>query len=139
MLQSVRDLLAHDSFARETGVEITHVEPGKASARLLVGPKHLNGAGICQGGALFTLADTAFAAAANSHRHVTVSTCANMAFLRPAGEGWLYAEAVEAFSHERLPYYVVEIRNASGDLVAQMTSHGYCTRTPVPGAELKKE
>ena len=54
-------LSTHDRFAAETGVELLDVREGCARARMLIEPRHLNGGGVCQGGALFTLADLAFA------------------------------------------------------------------------------
>ena len=53
-----------DRFASAAGVELLEIKEGYARARMLVQPKHLNGGGVCQGGAVFTLADLAFAAAA---------------------------------------------------------------------------
>ena len=55
-----------DRFASAAGVELLEIKEGYARARMLVQPKHLNGGGVCQGGAIFTLADLAFAAAASA-------------------------------------------------------------------------
>ena len=55
-----------DRFATGIGVELLEVRGGRAVARLVVGPQHLNAAGVVQGGAVFGLADFAFAVASNS-------------------------------------------------------------------------
>ena len=60
-MKTLKDMLSHDRFAAEAGVELLEVREGYAKARMLVTDKHLNGGGVCQGGALFTLADLAFA------------------------------------------------------------------------------
>ena len=67
-MKTLKEMLSHDRFAAEAGVELLEVREGYAKARMLVTDKHLNGGGVCQGGALFTLADLAFAAVANSRK-----------------------------------------------------------------------
>lgn len=56
-----------DRFAKSIGAQLTTVREGYACAELTVEERHLNGAGVCQGGVMYTLADLAFAAVANSH------------------------------------------------------------------------
>ena len=68
---TLSELLKNDRFARAAGVEILDIRPGYAKARMKVTEKHLNAGGVCQGGALFTLADLAFAAVANSRGRLT--------------------------------------------------------------------
>ena len=63
---TLKEMLSADRFAAEAGVELLEISPGYAKARMKVTEKHLNAGGVCQGGALFTLADLAFAAVANS-------------------------------------------------------------------------
>ena len=53
---TLSELLQNDRFAREAGVELLDIRPGYAKARMEVTPRHLNAAGVCQGGAIFTLA-----------------------------------------------------------------------------------
>ena len=124
-MRSLKELLAEDHFASCTGVELMEIKPGYAKARMLVTERHLNAGGVCQGGALFTLADLAFAAVANSHNQLTLSLSANITFLRPAREGYVYAEAVEVFNHARVPFIEVRIHDEEDALVAVFTSSGY--------------
>ena len=124
-MRSLKELLAEDHFASCTGVELMEIKPGYAKARMLVTKRHLNAGGVCQGGALFTLADLAFAAVANSHNQLTLSLSANITFLRPAREGYVYAEAVEVFNHARVPFIEVRIHDEEDALVAVFTSSGY--------------
>ena len=124
-MKTLKDMLSHDRFAAEAGVELLEVREGYAKARMLVTDKHLNGGGVCQGGALFTLADLAFAAVANSRNLLTLSLNANITFLRPAREGYVYAEAFETFNHARAPFIEVRIVDEEQLLVAVLTSTGY--------------
>ena len=94
-----------DRFASAAGVELLEIKEGYARAR--------------------TLADLAFAAAANSHRTFTLSVSSNISFFRSESDGYLYAEAMELVNHKKVPYIEVRITNEQGDLVALMTSSGY--------------
>ncbi|MDR0955486.1 MAG: PaaI family thioesterase [Rikenellaceae bacterium] len=121
----IREFLAGDRFAAEAGIELIEVGDGTAKARMEITPRHLNGGGVCQGGAIFTLADLAFAAATNSRGTLTVSVQSNINLFRSEKEGFLYAEAREVFDHRRISNCEVRITNASGDLVATFTGTGY--------------
>ena len=124
-MEKYKEFFKADRFAANAGVELVEVKPGFAKARMLVTEEHLNAGGVCQGGALFTLADLAFAAAANSHDQLTLSINANITFLRSAKEGYVYAEAVEVFNHHRIPFIEVRITDEAGELIGVMTSSGY--------------
>ena len=124
-MASLKDILAQDHFANYAGVEILEIKEGYAKARMLVTDRHLNAGGVCQGGALFTLADLAFAAVANSRDRLTLSLNATITFLRPALPGYVYAEAVEIFNHGRVPFIEVRIFDEKTELVAVFTSSGY--------------
>lgn len=122
---TLKDLLANDRFAMEAGVELLEISPGYAKARMLVTDRHLNAGGVCQGGALFTLADLAFAAVSNSRSYLTLSLNANITFLRPATKGYVYAEAHEVYNHRRVPFIEVRLTDEQGEPVAVLTSSGY--------------
>ena len=75
---TIHEFLQGDKFALLAGVELLETGNGYAKARMLIKPEHLNGGGVCQGGAIFTLADLAFAAATNSHARLTLSITSNI-------------------------------------------------------------
>jgi len=122
---TLKEFFLNDRFAVNAGVELLEVSPGHALARMLITPDHLNGGGVCQGGALFTLADLAFAAAVNSHLVLTFSTTSTITFVQSVAEGYVYAEATELVNHKRMPYAEVKLTNAQGQTVAIFTSSGY--------------
>ena len=122
------DFFKNDRFAVMAGVELMEISEGYAKARMLITKDHLNGGGVCQGGALFTLADLAFAAAVNSHLVLTFSTTSNITIFRSVTEGYVFAEANEIVNHPRLPYAEVKITDEKGQLIAIFTSSGYRKR-----------
>ena len=123
---TIHEFLQGDKFALLAGVELLETGNGYAKARMLIKPEHLNGGGVCQGGAIFTLADLAFAAATNSHARLTLSITSNINFFKAESKGYLYAEAKEAFSHKRLANCEVRITNEAGELIATFNGTGYC-------------
>ena len=124
-MNALKDFFLKDRFAVLAGAELMEIRVGYAKARMKVTDHHLNGGDVCQGGALFTLADLAFAAAVNSHLPLTFSTSSQITFIRPVASGYVYAEAVEIVNHKRMPFAEVRITDEEGQLVAVFTSSGY--------------
>ena len=124
-MEKWKEFFKADRFAIHAGVELLEVKLGYARARMLVTKEHFNAVGVCQGGALFTLADLAFAAAANSREQLTLSINASITFLRSLKEGYVYAEAIEVFNHHRIPFIEVRLTDETGELIGVMTSSGY--------------
>lgn len=114
----VERFFRRDRFAGLAGARLTEVRPGFARARMRVGPAHMNGVDVAQGGAVFTLADLAFAAASNSHGTVAVAVNSSISFVKAAGPGWLAAEAREVSLSPRFSSVTVHVRDAAGGLVA---------------------
>lgn len=124
-MNALKVFFLKDRFAVLAGAELMEIREGYAKARMKVTDHHLNGGDVCQGGALFTLADLAFAAAVNSHLTLTFSTSSQITFIRPVASGYVYAEAVEIVNHKRMPFAEVRITDEEGQLVAVFTSSGY--------------
>lgn len=115
-----------DRFASGIGAQITEVREGYARAELNVEERHLNGGGVCQGGAIYTLADLSFAAVANCHGTLTLGISNNITFLHSAQLGdHLIAECTETFDHHKLPYCDIKVTNQKGELIAVMTGLAY--------------
>ena len=120
-----------DRFARHNDMEVVEVSEGRAVTRMTIGPQHLNGVDMAHGGAIFTLADLAFAAASNSHNRVSVAINATISFHRAAREGILVAEAEEVSLHAKLSSYLIRVRDGDGDLIATFQGMTYRKRDPL--------
>ena len=84
---TAQEFFKNDRFATNAGVELIEIKEGYSKARLVITAEHLNAGGRTQGGAIFTLADLALAAAANSHGTLAFSLSSNITFLRSSGPG----------------------------------------------------
>jgi len=125
-----------DRFAANSGVKAEAVAIDYGKTTLVVTKEHLNAGGVCQGGAIFTLADTALALAANSRLSLTLSIEASIYYHKAALEGdILTAEARVVCAHPKLPSYEVEVKNGNGDLIASFRSISYNKRIPLDGVE----
>ena len=113
-------MFANDVASQETmGMELLSVEPGRAQMRMVVRPRHLNGHQICHGGFIFTLADSTFAFACNSHNRNTVAAGCSIEFLKPAHAGdLLTCEGVEQMLQGRHGIYDMTVTNQKGEVVA---------------------
>ena len=117
-MQAIRQYFAEDQFAARCNIQLVSVEEGSAIAAMVIQPWHLNAYGTVQGGAIFTLADYAFAAASNSHGSVAVGISVSINYIKAAKSVRLRAEAKEAGRNARLGVYLVEVRDDAGDIVA---------------------
>ena len=103
---------------------------------MVVAESHLNGANVCQGGALFTLADLAIAALMNARGQLTVGISNNIIFVASAKEGdHLRAEAVSVCDHHKIPSIEVRVVNQAGRLICHVTGIGYRKSVSLPGNE----
>jgi len=131
-MSDLRTFFGGDLFAARNGVELLEVVEGRALARLTVSGEHLNAAGVVQGGAVFTLADFAFAAASGSRGNVALAIEAHVTFLRAVREGVLLAEAREESGSRRLSTCTVRVTDEGGALVALFTGTAYRKDDPLP-------
>ena len=131
---TLKDILnTNDRFAACNGIQLTEVREGYARAEMTVGNNHLNAGGVCQGGALFTLADLALAAVMNSRGKLTFGIGNSISYLHSAKEGdHLVAEAVETLNHHKIPYCEVKIKNQQGELICAITGMSYRKDSPMP-------
>jgi phenylacetic acid degradation protein PaaD len=118
-------LLAGDRAVRALGITVEVTGFGSATARMATSAEMGNGHGIVHGGLLFTLADTAFAYALNSHGRPGVSVHADIAFMLPARAGArVSARATERVFDGRAGIYDIEVRDDSDALLAAIRIHG---------------
>jgi acyl-CoA thioesterase len=112
-------MFAADVASKDTmGMELLSCEPGRAVLRMTVRELHLNGHRICHGGFIFTLADSTFAFACNSHNKVTVAAGCSIEFLKPGQLGdVLTCEGVEQTLSGRHGIYDMKVSNQRGEVV----------------------
>ncbi|MCC7225926.1 MAG: hydroxyphenylacetyl-CoA thioesterase PaaI [Allorhizobium sp.] len=115
-----------DRATQALDMQIVRVGPGEAVISMPVSANMLNGHQTCHGGYIFTLADSAFAYACNSHNQNTVAAAAHIDFLAPAHEGdVLEAEAVERSLAGRTGVYDVTVRIRGGKTCALFRGKSY--------------
>ena len=123
----IRELLnRNDRFAANAGCRITEVDEQHAVAEMTVTAGHLNGGNVCQGGALFTLADLAIAALMNNNGQLTFGISNSIMYVSSAREGdQLRAEACHVANHPKVPSVEVRVTNQEGRLICHVTGIGY--------------
>jgi len=128
-LEEIRARFRGDRFATEAaGAEIALAEPWHAVCTMALRPVHLNAAGTPQGGAVFTLADFAFAVAANGFSDfVTISLQHDITYFRAAQGKLLSAEATRVRAGRTICFYTVDVTDELGTEVAHMTVNGFIT------------
>ncbi len=113
---------AGDEASRRLGMELVSVGPGAAELTMTVRPDMVNGHGLCHGGLIAALADSAFAVACNTHGPVTVAAGFEITFVAPARAGdQLIARAGERARFGRSGLYDVTVsrRDAAGPAAAE--------------------
>lgn len=115
-------LAARDAFVRHLGLELLDSGTGWAEVGLTVRPEHLNFNGTCHGGVLFTLADTAFGLASNSHGQVAIGIDTHMTFSAPARPGdRITARAEELTRSNRLATYRTTLTRGDATVLGGLT------------------
>lgn len=113
-------MFAVDVASKDTlGIELLACEPGRARMRMNVQARHLNGHQICHGGFIFTLADSTFAFACNSHNKNAVAAGCSIEFLKPSQLGdVLSCEGLEQTLSGRHGIYDMKVTNQNGEVIA---------------------
>jgi acyl-CoA thioesterase len=123
--ETARNIFSQDRYAALTGIEIVEVGKGYCKARLTIKDKHLNAANVVQGGAIFTLADLAFAVASNSHGQLALAINVNISFLSSKSTGTLYATATEVNEPKRIGAYDVSVTDEKEKIIARFNGLVY--------------
>ena len=122
---TAKKIFAHDRYAALTGIEIVEAGTGYCKTSLTIEDKHLNAANVIQGGAVFTLADLAFAVASNSHGQLALALNVNISFLSSKSTGTLYATATEVDEPKRIGAYDVLVTDEKGIIIARFNGLVY--------------
>lgn len=125
-LQKARDYFKGDVFASTTtGIEIDAAEPGYAKVSLEIEPKHLNALGMVMGGAIFTMADYAFAIASNVGDETVVTINSQISYLGTAKGKRLIAEAKPLKNGRSTCVYNIDVEDDLGTQVASIQVTGF--------------
>jgi acyl-CoA thioesterase len=109
---------ARDAWAQEANIELMEVSTGRAKVRMRIAGWHLNSHGTVHGGAIFTLADTAFALASNSHGVPAAAINAHISYVKAVTAGTLYADAAEFSLNPKIATYLVTVTDDAGEKIA---------------------
>ena len=124
-LKQLKQKFIHDAFVADgLGAVIDGASYGFARVSMEIQPRHCNALGIPMGGAIFTLADFAFAVAANQGRDV-VTQASQITFLKAAQGKRLIAEARQVKDGKRVCFYEVKVNDDLDTEVAFVTINGY--------------
>jgi acyl-CoA thioesterase len=115
---------ADDHASRGLGMALDFVGPGQSRLSMTVGASMVNGLGVCHGGFILTLADSAMAFASNAHGAHAVAQHIQITYVRPARlDERLVATAEERVRSGRSGMYDVRVTGGDGTIVAEMRGH----------------
>lgn len=121
-----------DQASRSLGMVLQNVSPGRATLTMIVTADMVNGFGMCHGGSISTLADSAFAFACNTYGTLTVATSFEVTFLKPCHEGdLLIADAHEVARSGRSGVYDVTVSRHDDGPVAVFRGHSRSLGRPI--------
>lgn len=115
-----------DRYHRALGIKLLDLKAGQATLSMTIDEKLYNFQGSGHGGAIFSLADTAFGLACNSHGYEAVALTASIDYCAPARPGdTLTATAVETRRTRRTGYCDITVTGGDGALIATMRGISY--------------
>ena len=119
VLNNVRKMIEDDNFAKFMGIKLLKLEKGYSKVSMSITNDMVNLHNVAHGGAIFTLADVAFAAAGNSHGRKAVALSMNINYRSPVKEGMnLIAEASEESIGRKTALYRMIVKTDDGKLIA---------------------
>ncbi|MDR0440991.1 MAG: PaaI family thioesterase [Candidatus Accumulibacter sp.] len=134
-LEKIRALFVRDRFAARAGVVIDAVSENEVRCSMPITPEHLNAGGGVHGGAIFTLADLAFAVHSNlrlfagENVGITVGQSNSISYLAAAKGEKLIARSTCLSRGRNISVFRVEVRDELGNFVADMRGNGF-TKAP---------
>lgn len=122
----VKKLFDADVASQALGIEVVSVAPCEVILAMTITEKMLNGHQICHGGYIFSLADSAFALAANTENHSTIVSGCSIDFVKPGTlSDRLTASAHLIDQSSKIGYYNVVVRNQIGEDIAYLRGRSY--------------
>jgi len=133
-VEDMERFIGQDLHARYLGVEICGWSEGYAKAKLELNRNHLNSVNTVHGGVIFSLADSAFSVASNSHGTVAVAIQVCISYFKAVSSGTLYAEAREVSLNPKLATYLIEVKDDTGTLLGLFQGTVYRKSARVEGS-----
>lgn len=124
-VEDARAYFEGDRFALENGMAIDELDGDGCTCSMTIAPRHRNANGGVMGGAIFTLADFAFAAASNNAHRPTVAQQVSINFLGQPRGSRLFARARCRKDGRTTCVYIVDVTDDLGRDVAQFVGTGY--------------
>ena len=124
-IEEAREYFTGDRFAMTNGIRIDELSADGCVCSLTIDEHHRNARGGVMGGAIFTLADFAFAVASNNEKKGTVSLHSSIEYLSGAKGETLYATAKCVKNGRKTCVYEVTVTDDTGRSVALYIGTGY--------------
>jgi acyl-CoA thioesterase len=132
-LDKIRDFFSADRFAAAAGIVIDSVREDQVECSMEITGMHRNAGGAVQGGAIFTLADLAFAVHSNldlargADKGITVGQSCGISFLKNTRGTRLIAQSVCLSQGRNISVYRITVKDDLGVLIAEMHGNGFTT------------
>lgn len=124
-IEEAREYFSCDRFATENGITLDELDDSHAVTSLTLGARHRNAFGGVMGGAIFTLADFAFAALTNDRERVTVAQQVSINYLSPTKGERLIARATFRKDGRSSCVVNVDVTDDTGRDIAQFVGTGF--------------
>ena len=128
--EEARKYFIRDRYAMiTTGIEIDEARDNYSRCSLKVEDKHLAVNGHVMGGAIYTIADFAFAVASNSAEQLTMTSSSTISYLGQPKDGRLIAECQCIKNGRTTCCYETTVTDGQGNLVAHVMVNGVHIQT----------
>ncbi|MBN1298702.1 MAG: hotdog fold thioesterase [Actinobacteria bacterium] len=132
-LEMIKSSIEHEPYAKMFGIKVLSLFPGHSIVTMKVLKSYNNIFGIAHGGAVFSLLDVAFGAAANSYGTVAVALNVSVNYLKPAKDGdILTAEAKETARSRKVASFSIIVKNTYDEIIATAQSVAYLKKDLLP-------
>ena len=117
--EKLLSVIKTDNYTRFMNMQCLEIKKGYAKYAMRITKDMINFHQVAHGGAIFSLADAAFAAASNSGNIRSLALVVEISYRRPVKEGeMIFAEAKEESDGRRTAVYKITVSNEKGDIVA---------------------
>ena len=132
-LEIIRDNIEEEPYVRYLGIKVVELKPGYSVVKMKAEHRFNNIFSITHGGAIFSLIDVAFGAAANSYGTIAVALSMSINYIEPAVEGdVLTASAIQLAKTAKTATYSIKAKNSSDNIIAACQAVAYLKKQKLP-------